>query len=228
MVLLILAGAAALVFLSIRHVGKRKSAVAVEELGVVEEEAKHPSEKLLEIGEEFSEIRERAMEILKTRGTLRPAPIASKEGGHYPDIIGVPLSKVEDLIKDLVMKGLALEGDVEFSTVSCPFCGSSSQAALASCRNCGSFKVQELKYYRHACGYVGPESSFLSNGELACPHCKSSGGIELYHKEYYCGDCRKDSEEVNMTFKSAPAARSTMNQTWRSNNSGGSSSQGRS
>lgn len=200
-ILPILAGAAVLAFLGIRHVGKRRSSIAVEELGVVEEEAKHPAEKPLEIGDEFSEIRERTLEILRTRGALRPAPIAGKEGGHYPDIVGISLSKVEDFIEDLVKKGLALEGDVEFSAISCPLCGSSSQAALVSCKNCGSFKVHELRYYRHTCGYVGPESSFLSDGELVCPHCKSSEGMELYHKRYYCGDCRKDSEEVNITFK---------------------------
>ncbi len=196
-----LAGAAIIAFLGIRYRNRRRN-VAVEEARVIGEEAEEPAEKAPEFEDEFSEARIRTLEALKTRGTLKPIPLAaSKEGGHYPDIVGISLSKAEDLIQDLVKRGLAFEGEVEFSVVSCPLCGSCSQVALISCKNCGSFRVHEVKYYRHTCGYVGPESNFLTEEKLRCPQCKSSEGIELYHKRYYCEDCKTESDEVNIAFK---------------------------
>ncbi|HDD66379.1 MAG TPA: hypothetical protein ENG52_01995, partial [Nitrososphaeria archaeon] len=136
-----LAGVAFIAFLGIRY-RNRKRDLALEEVQVVGEEEKtsRPAEKALEEEDEFSEARMRTLEALKVRGTLKPMPLAaSKEGGHYPDIVGISLSKAEDLIRDLVKKGLAFEGEVEFSVAACPLCGSCSQVALISCKNCGSF-----------------------------------------------------------------------------------------
>ena len=199
-----LARVAFIAFLGIRYKNKKRN-LALEEIRVVgeEEETSRPAERAPEEGgDELSEARMRTLEALKVRGTLKPIPLAaSKEGGHYPDIVGISLSKAEDLIQDLVKKGLAFEGEVEFSVAACPLCGSCSQVALISCKNCGSFRVHEVKYYRHTCGYVGGESNFLTEGKLRCPQCKSSEGIELYHKRYYCQDCKTESDEVNIAFK---------------------------
>jgi len=205
---LILAGIAIVVYLALRRRGGSSSSSEVEYASLIEEEETPEIE-----GEEgrdsseghednLSKIQARALEALKVKGTLKPSPMAaSKEGGHYPDIVGASLAEVEKLLKGFVEKGLAFEGEIEFSVVSCPICGSCAQVALSSCKNCGSLRVQEIKYYRHTCGFIGPESSFASEEGLTCPQCKSSEGIELYHKKYYCPDCMSESDEVNIAFK---------------------------
>jgi len=153
-------------------------------------------------GDEFSAIQSRALEVLRSKGALRPSPMAaSVEGGHYPDIAGASSADVERLIRGFIERGLAFEGEVEFTAVSCPLCGSSAQVALISCRNCGSLRVREVKYYRHICGFIGPESAFGDGSALRCPHCRSSGDIEPSHVRYRCPDCGEELEEVNIAFK---------------------------
>ncbi|MCD6342027.1 MAG: hypothetical protein J7L83_04165, partial [Thaumarchaeota archaeon] len=49
--------------------------------------------------------------------------------------------------------------------------------------------------------FIGPESSFRDGNALRCPQCNSTDGIELYHKRYYCPDCKNESNEVNISFK---------------------------
>jgi len=202
----ILVGIAIAAFLILRR-RKGSSSSEVEFASLIEEEAAGEAEEESEKEksgheDEFSKIQARALEALKVKGTLRPSPMAaSKEGGHYPDIVGASLADVEKLLKGFVEKGLAFEGEIEFSVISCPICGSCAQVALISCKNCGSLRVQEIRYYRHTCGFIGPESSFSSEEGLTCPQCKSSEGVELYHKKYYCPDCMTESDEVNIAFK---------------------------
>ncbi len=153
-------------------------------------------------GEELSKLEAKVLDALKTKGALRPHPIpASKEGGHYPELAGISEKDAQTIISGLIDKGLALEGEREFSVVACPICGSCSQVAFISCKNCGSLRLEEIKYYRHTCGFVGPESSFRTETGLVCPQCGSSENIEVYYKRYKCPDCGLESEEPNMTFK---------------------------
>ncbi len=199
----LLIGVALATYLILRRGKKRDLNSEMNAIKVVgaEEEPKAGEEKTSE--KDLARIEKRALEALKAKGALRPSPIAaSSEGGHYPDIAGASLADVERTLKGLVERGLALEGETEFSVVSCPICGSCGQVALISCKNCGSLRVREIKYYKHTCGYIGPESSFRTeDGRLVCPQCKSSEGIERYHKKYYCLDCKTESDEANIVFK---------------------------
>lgn len=209
---MIVAGASILTLVVIRYRGRRVKregegggdAIAGQEFEDMEggRAAGQRAEAISEIREDLAGARARILDALRSIGALRPVPLAaSKEGGHYPDIVGVSLDKAEDLVRELIDRGLAFEGDIEFSSISCPLCGSSAQVALASCKNCGSLKIHEIKYYRHTCGYVGPESSFSINGGLICPRCRSSNGIEPYYKRYHCHECKMDSDEVMIVFK---------------------------
>lgn len=167
-----------------------------ESKGEVVREEKKTSE------EEFSKLETRVLEVLKTKGALKPHPIpASKEGGHYPELTGISEKDAQAMISRLIEKGLVLEGEREFSAVACPICGSCSQVAMISCRNCGSLRIDELKYYKHACGFIGPEPSFRSESGLTCPQCESSEDVELYHRKYRCPDCGAEFEEPSLTFK---------------------------
>lgn len=152
--------------------------------------------------EELTRLEARVIEALSLKGVLRPQPIpASKEGGHYPELAGISEKDARRLIKGLMEKGLAVEAEREFSAVACPVCGSCSQVAFLSCRNCGSFRIEEVRYYRHTCGYVGLESSFETGLGLACPRCGGTDNIETYHKKYRCPDCGGEFEEPNIAFK---------------------------
>lgn len=204
----LLVGAAVVAYLALRV--KKRGEVSggqEDEVKVVEEVEEEPEEPEAEPEEkretDLVEVERKVLEALRAKGALKPSPIAaSKEGGHYPDIVGAPLADVEKTLKGLVEKGIALEGEEEFSVVTCPVCGSSAQVALISCKNCGSLRVREIKYYKHTCGYIGPESSFRTKeGKLVCPQCGGTDGIELYHKRYYCLDCKTESDEVNIVFK---------------------------
>jgi len=188
--------------------GKRKSNITSSDLDsirVISEEeggeAVAKEEKKIS-GEELSKLETKILEVLRAKGALKPHPIpASKEGGHYPELAGVSEKDAQTVIDGLIEKGLVLEGEREFSAVACPICGSCSQIAMISCKNCGSLRVNEVKYYRHACGFIGPESSFRSESGLVCPQCGSSENIELYHRKYRCPDCGAEFEEPNLTFK---------------------------
>lgn len=152
--------------------------------------------------EDLPGIEARVLDALRGSGVLKPIPMpASREGGDYPEVVGVSWKQAREAIEKLIEKGLAFETEHEFSAVSCPICGSCSQIALLSCRNCGSFKVEEVKYYKHSCGFIGPESSFRSGGRLVCPQCKLEEGIEVYYRRYRCGDCGAEFEEPNIAFK---------------------------
>jgi len=187
-----------------RSSAKRPS--SEELIRVVEEDVKQSRKQSLveeELGEEdLSRIEARVLDTLRDSGGLKPVPMpASKEGGHYPEIVGIPEKHVRKAIDRLIEKGLAFETEHEFSAVSCPICGSCSQIALLSCRNCGSFRVEEVRYYKHTCGFIGPESSFRSGGRLVCPQCKLGDGIEVYYRRYRCRDCGAEFEEPNIAFK---------------------------
>jgi len=195
---------AVIVFFIVRR-GSRPSAEDLESIKVVSggeevETAVKKREKLSE--EELTKLEARVLNALRAKGTLRPHLIpASKEGGHYPELAGVSERDVRTVIRGLIERGLVLEGEREFSAISCPICGSCSQVAFISCKNCGSFRIEEVKYYKHACGFVGPESSFRTESGLVCPHCGSSENIEVYSKKYRCPDCGSEFEEPNVAFK---------------------------
>jgi hypothetical protein len=197
-----------------RKGGGKQSSFSKEELdsikvisgpgGAVGEEEPAPPERGAEelSDEEFSKLEARIIESLKIKGALRPLPIpGSKEGGHYPELAGVSEKDAQRAIRGLIEKGLIIEGEGEFSVVACPVCGSCMHAAFISCKNCGSFKVEETRYYKHTCGYIGPESSFRTEFGLTCPRCKGTENIEVYHKKYRCLDCGAEFEEPNIAFK---------------------------
>jgi DNA-directed RNA polymerase subunit RPC12/RpoP len=152
--------------------------------------------------EEISKLETRVIESLMIRGALRPLPIpGSKEGGHYPELAGVSEKDAQRVIRGLIEKGLVIEAEREFSAVACPICGSCIQVAFISCKNCGSFRIEEMRYYRHICGYIGPESSFKTKLGLICPNCGGTENIETYHKKYRCPDCGAEFEEPNIAFR---------------------------
>ncbi len=213
---IIAASIAVILILALRRKEKSKkdSGTSKEELDsikvisgleeAVEEGKPAPPEKdVRELSdEELAKLEARVIESLIIKGALRPLPIpASKEGGHYPELTGVSERDARRLIRGLIEKGLVVEAEREFSTVACPICGSCNQVAFISCRNCGSFRIEETRYYRHTCGYIGPESSF--KGELGpiCPRCGGAENIETYHKKYRCPDCGAEFEEPNLAFK---------------------------
>ena len=204
-VLISLVSGAALVLLALYLLRRRKANVDLESIRIVGEEEVSKEEEKEESrlsGDEGVRIEARILETLRSKGGLRPVPIpASKEGGHYPEIAGVSEKDARRAIEQLIEKGLAFEAEHEFSVISCPVCKSCSQVAILSCRNCGSFRVEELKFYRHTCGFIGPESSFKSGGRLVCPQCGISDGIETYHRRYRCLDCGAEFEEPNIAFK---------------------------
>ena len=202
----VIAIAALLVLMRRRRRSSAKSSSSDELIKVVEEDMERGKKQGLveeELGEEdLSRIEARVLDMLRNSGGLKPVPMpASKEGGHYPEIVGIPEKHVRKAIDRLIEKGLAFEAEHEFSAVSCPICGSCSQIALLSCRNCGSFRVEEVRYYKHTCGFIGPESSFRSGGGLVCPQCKLGDGIEVYYRRYRCRDCGAEFEEPNIAFK---------------------------
>ncbi len=188
--------------------GRRKKNIAPSDLDSIKVISKEEGGEAVEkeekriSGEELSKLETKILEVLRAKGSLKPYPIpASKEGGHYLDLAGIPEKDARTLIDSLIEKGLVLEGEREFSAVACPICGSCSQVAMISCKNCGSLRLNEIKYYKHACGFIGPESSFRSESGLVCPQCGSSENIELYHRKYRCPDCGAEFEEPSLTFK---------------------------
>lgn len=152
--------------------------------------------------DELAKLEARIIESLMIKGALRPLMMpGSKEGGHYPEFAGISEKDAQRVLRRLIDKRLIFETEREFSAVACPICGSCIQVALTSCRNCGSFRVEETRYYRHTCGYVGAESSFRTALGLACPRCGRSENIEVYHRRYRCPDCGTEFEEPNIAFK---------------------------
>ena len=181
---------------SIKVISGLEEAVGEEKPAPVEKGAGELSE------EELSKLEARVIESLMIRGALRPLPIpGSKEGGHYPELAGVSEKDAQRVIRGLLEKGLVIEAEREFSAVACPICGSCMQVAFISCRNCGSFKVEETRYYRHTCGYIGPESSFKTKLGFICPYCRGTENIEAYYRRYRCPDCGAEFEEPNIAFR---------------------------
>ncbi|MCF3653721.1 MAG: hypothetical protein L2C94_006140 [Aigarchaeota archaeon] len=181
---------------SIKVTSGLEEAVGEEKPAPVEKGAGELSE------EELSKLEARVIESLMIRGALRPLPIpGSKEGGHYPELAGVSEKDAQRVIRGLLEKGLVIEAEREFSAVACPICGSCMQVAFISCRNCGSFKVEETRYYRHTCGYIGPESSFKTKLGFICPYCRGTENIEAYYRRYRCPDCGAEFEEPNIAFR---------------------------
>jgi ribosomal protein S27AE len=119
------------------------------------------------------------------------------------------------LLRRLQDKNVVRVAGVEFKKIVCPHCQSALHTMNLRCKACGSVNIGRQRVMQHeACGYLGPETSFVAGERTICPRCGSQvritaspleeGGAEVLkvHSTFFtCFDCNEVSLDPNITFR---------------------------
>jgi ribosomal protein S27AE len=169
----------------------------------------------------LDELEEMLLDIIVDEGLSEIVPLpnnTSPEGGSFPSIesrLGVETGIVMRLLRRLQDKNVVRVAGVEFKKIVCPHCQSALHTMNLRCKACGSVNIGRQRVMQHeACGYLGPETSFVAGERTICPRCGSQvritaspleeGGAEVLkvHSTFFtCFDCNEVSLDPNITFR---------------------------
>lgn len=169
----------------------------------------------------LDELEEMFLDMIVDEGLNEIVPLPSNtspEGGSFPTIesrLGVETGIIMRLLRRLQDKNVVRVAGVEFKKIVCPHCQSALHSMNLRCRACGSVNIGRQRVMQHeACGYLGPETSFVAGERTICPRCGSQvritasplevGGAEVLkvHSTFFtCFDCNEVSLDPNITFR---------------------------
>jgi ribosomal protein S27AE len=169
----------------------------------------------------LDELEEMLLDIIVDEGLSEIVPLpnnTSPEGGSFPSIesrLGVETGIIMRLLRRLQDKNVVRVAGVEFKKIVCPHCQSALHTMNLRCKACGSVNIGRQRVMQHeACGYLGPETSFVAGERTICPRCGSQvritaspleeGGAEVLkvHSTFFtCFDCNEVSLDPNITFR---------------------------
>jgi len=142
--------------------------------------------------------------LFTRRCTLKPVRFTKNIFGYSYPLIDI-LFHVNNyqqfqLLEFLKRRGL-LQGEFVDRIHACNFCFSSYLNFREVCTDCGSADIESEDLVHHfSCGYVGPESDYLYEGDKICPKChKHLRHIGVDYDQpsqiFYCHSCTKTFQE---------------------------------
>jgi len=168
----------------------------------------------------IEEIEEALMEMILEEDVRELVPLpnnTSPEGGSYPELesrLGTETTDLLKVVKRLVDKNYLRIMGVEFKKVACPHCLSTLNMLTLRCRVCGSLNLGRQRILQHeACGFLGPEDSFLVDGRTICPRCGSNVKLhpspleegeevlKVHSSFFICYNCNEVNPDPHITFK---------------------------
>jgi len=141
----------------------------------------------------------------------------SPEGGSYPSIesrLGLETETVMRLLRRLQDRNVVHVTGVEFKKIVCPHCLSALHTINLRCKTCGSVNIGRQRIMQHeACGYLGPETSFIAGERAICPRCSSlvritassleegADALKVHSTFFTCFNCNEVGPEPNISFR---------------------------